>query len=148
MVSESCGFKEFDSVEVACEQYKGFVWYGLLTVFSCFMDKTTAINGKNFIIADLKDEEVEGIVFHSNRLVEYLPYKVHLQPPNLSTYRAAFCSIKEISKENFENLNRLKHIDLNYNRIEKIAGNTFNGLRSLKKVELSKILIPWITSFS
>lgn len=104
------------------------------------MNKRTAINATNFIIADLRDEEVEGIIFDRNVNIEYLPVKIHLQFPNLDIYNASRCSIKQISKENFENLSRLKSIELSGNKIQKISGNTFKGLNSLLHVNLSEFL--------
>lgn len=103
------------------------------------MDKSTAINSSNFVVAELKEDEIEGILLDHNKKIEFLPYKIYMQLPNLINYRAFDCSIKQIARENFENLSRLEVIWLSWNKIQRISGNTFKGLERLKKVYLSKL---------
>lgn len=134
-ISNRCGFEEFDSIEVVCESFKDF------RREFCDMRQKTIINASNFVIGDLQDEEVEGIFFEGNMNIEYLPYKIYMQFPNLQSYWAKQCAIKQISKENFEKLIRLKEIDLEFNQIQKISGNTFQGLESLTIVDLGEFLI-------
>lgn len=136
-ISKKCGFKELDFVEVACERFEGFGDFDL-----CIMDEKTAINATNFIIADLKDEEVGCVQFTGNKRIEYLPYKIFMQYPNLVEYRAGECSIKEISKENFEKLDRMYWLKLHDNQIEKISGDTFKGLESLECIDLCEYNFP------
>lgn len=131
-IASSCGYDEIDSVEVVCERYQN------IPNEYCLMNERTAINATNFVMGELRDEEVEGIVFDGNKKIEYIPYKIHMQFPNLAIYHANRCSIKQISKENFENLRRLKSIELASNKIQKLAGNTFKGLEKLTKVDLSE----------
>lgn len=133
VISNSCGFDELDSVKILCEKYHDYENFE-----TCFMTERTAINSTNFVIADLRDEEIEGITFEGNTRVEYLPYKIQMGFPNLLIYKANRCSIKQLSKENFEKLNRLKYIELSMNRIQKIFGTTFKGLGSLVRVDLSE----------
>lgn len=133
VISSRCGYDELDSIEIACETFQDKNNFEF-----CIMTEKTAINATNFVIGDLKDEDIGGIDFNYNKAVEYLPYKIHMQLPNLVTYRAKFCSIKQISKENFEKLTRLKSVELNNNQIQKISGNTFQGLEKLLQVVLSK----------
>lgn len=104
------------------------------------MNGKTAINATNFIIADLRDESIGDIDFSENEKIEYLPYKIFMQLPNLGTYDANECAIKQISKENFEKLSRLRVIELNSNKIQKVSGNTFKGLESLAHIDLSEFL--------
>lgn len=133
VISSRCGYDELDSIEIDCETFQDKNNFEF-----CIMTERTAINATNFVIADLKDEDVGGIDFNYNKAIEYLPYKIYMQFPNLVTYRAQSCSVKGISKENFEQLNRLKNINLESNRIEKISGNTFKGLEKLLDVNLRK----------
>lgn len=133
VISKSCGYEESVYVEVACEKYPI-----LRNQDYCLMTERTAINSTNFIIADMKDEEIEGIVFESNTNIEYLPYKIYMQFPNLDFYNAERCSIQQISKENFEKLSRLRSIVLSHNKIQKISGNTFKGLGNLLYVDLGE----------
>lgn len=102
------------------------------------MTENTVINDTNSVIAELRDEEVQGITFDYNRKIEHLPYKIYMQLPHLVKYWARSCSITQISKQNFEKLNRLRNIMLSDNKIQKISGNTFHGLESLMNVILSE----------
>lgn len=135
-ISSSCGFEEINSVEIFCERFDDFGESEF-----CGMDKKTKINASNFVIGELRDEAIEGIDFSENKKIEYLPYKIYMQFPNLVDYRANQCTIKQITKANFENLNRLKYLKLSSNKIQKIFGNTFHGLGNLREVDLSEFLI-------
>lgn len=137
-ISTSCGFDEFDSKGVVCERFEDYVNDVGIPIDSCLMVEKTAINASNFVIADLKDDEIEGIVFEGNLRIEFLPYKIYMQFSNLDIYMAGRCSIKQISKENFENLHRLKHIDLSFNQIQKISTDTFKQLGNLMHISLSE----------
>lgn len=134
-ISSSCGFDEFDFEEILCERFDDFE----LDEY-CVMTGKTAINTTNFVIAEVRDEEVQGIDFDENERIEYLPYKIYKQLPNIARYTAKKCSIIEITKENFEKLNKFRMVLLDANRIRKIFGNTFEGLKSLSFVNLGKVL--------
>lgn len=132
-ISSHCGFEEFVTKTVACESYR------IYDVFVyCVMNRKTVIAASSVAVDDLRDEEVEGIIFHDNKKVEFLPYKIYVQLPNLIHYWAARCSIKHITNQNFEKLNRLKTIDLASNQIQKLSGNTFQGLGNLQNIDLSE----------
>lgn len=133
-ITKSCGFDESEFVEITCERFN----YDLELEY-CVMNKKTLINANNSVVAELTDEEVEGIDFNGNKNIEYLPYKVYKQFPNLVEYYAPSCSIKQIAKVNFEKLTRLKFIHLSDNKIQKIAANTFGGLESLNELNLGEI---------
>lgn len=135
VISNSCGFDELNSTEILCEKYLDFENYE-----TCFMTYKTVINDTNFVFADLRDEEIEGVTFEGNKKIEYLPNKMYLQFPNVLIYKASRCSIKQISRENFENLNRLKYIELAFNEIQKISATTFEALASLVRVDLSEFI--------
>lgn len=132
-LSNKCGYRELDSVEIACEKF-----FDIESSEFCFMTENTVINDTNSVIAELRDEEVQGITFDYNRKIEHLPYKIYMQLPHLVKYWARSCSITQISKQNFEKLNRLRNIMLSDNKIQKISGNTFHGLESLMNVILSE----------
>lgn len=136
-ISKSCGFDEFDAIEVPCEKYEDNV-ISLLHYQICSMKNQTVINATNFIIADPKDEEIAQISFYANNKIEYLPYKIYLQFPSLFDIIATRCAIKQILKENFEKLNRLEAIHLSYNQIQKISKDTFFELPYLQKIYLGE----------
>lgn len=143
-ITKSCGFKEIESQEVVCEKYADYSHFFTLPLDVCLMNGTTAIDDNNFVIGDLKDVEVEGIDFSKNKRIEYLPYKIHLQFPNLMFYEASSCSIKQVTKQNFEQLIRLKRIDLSFNKIQKLSGNTFNGLANLLRIFLCEFKFHYL----
>lgn len=134
-ISDKCGFDELDFVEIVCERI-GSMTDG--TDF-CDMSKRTAINATNFILAELRDEEITAINFKGNKRIEYLPYKIYMHLPNLALYEANECSVKQITKENFEKLIRLEEIWLSQNKIQKISGDTFKGLESLHEITLGEV---------
>lgn len=137
-ISNSCGYEEIDLIEIACEAFNFDLAFDQE---KCIMNKRTAINDTNFVISDLEDEDITGIEFDSNKKIEYLPYKIYMQFPNMISYSADSCSIKQISKYNFEKLHRLNTILLESNKIQKISGNTFKGLTSLIFINLSKFFV-------
>lgn len=133
LVSRHCGYDELEFKEVSCEKYKDHSQYE-----SCFMNNNAVIDSANFIIADLKDEDVGGVIFEENKKIEYLPVKIYMQFPFLYIYLARGCSIKQITKENFEKLDRVVVLDLSQNNIQKIRADTFNGVPNLSNLLLSE----------
>lgn len=132
VVSNKCGFIETETSdnEVRCT-----------AIESCNeLDRccrmTSPINASDFSIADRKDEAVKGIYFMENSEIEFLPIFVYQKFPNLQGYAAYNCSIREISKKNFERLTRLVNIFLRGNKLEKIPSDTFDGLINLEIINL------------
>jgi Leucine-rich repeat (LRR) protein len=76
--------------------------------------------------------------FYGNLKISYLPLNVGDVYPNMRSYPVNYCSVKSIRKENFKGLNKLTHLGLNRNQIERIMSNTFDGLKSLERLELGK----------
>jgi Leucine-rich repeat (LRR) protein len=87
-----------------------------------------------------RDTAIRGIDFFGNSKISYLPVKINEAFPNLLGYSAGNCSIKTISKENFEGLSNLRELLLFENFIKKIPGDTFEDLVALEFVNLGKIL--------
>lgn len=133
IVTKQCGYEEIDSKEVFCERYRDFDLYE-----TCYMDTNTIIDSDNFVVGDLKDEDVGAVISNRNKKIEYLPLQIYKQFPNLYLYLASECAIKQISKENFEKLNRLTVLNLAHNQIQKIRADTFVGVPSLSNVLLSE----------
>lgn len=107
------------------------------------MQITTTINSTGVTIAP-RDETIKGLTMYNNQKIHFLPEKLNETFPNLSTYLASACSITEISKMNFENLDKLRFLSLHSNHIEKIARNTFEDLKSLEVLYLRKKFISLI----
>lgn len=118
--------------EVACERVNDDDWYGNVgTVKTCFMDQMTAID-TNDVNVSTRDDSVGGLDLSNNKNIFYLPLKVGENFPNLIVYAAPDCSIKEISKDNFKGLTKLKYLGLGGNHLETIANEIFSEIQSLQ----------------
>lgn len=99
---------------------------------TCFMQDITSISTRGVEISTLRDDTNEGIEFSQNIKISFLPWKVVEKFPNLVAYSASGCSLKEIEKQNFEGLTKLKALNIPNNQIETIASDTFEGLIQLE----------------
>lgn len=105
---------------------------------TCRVSVTKSITSPGFSFPFSKDETVKGIEFFGNVNVSYLPVNIAEIFPNLVGYGAGNCSIKSISKANFQGLTSLKELLLFENFIETIPNNIFDGLTSLEFINLGK----------
>lgn len=119
--------------EIACDSDECFV-------DPCCLITTTAINASDFTFSGLEDESV--LLFDSarNQNVEFLPIRISNKFPNLVSYNADRCAIREISKTNFANLFHLRMLNLIGNRLEIIKSDTFKDLVNLESLLLCKYL--------
>lgn len=125
--------------EVLCEKVNDYAWeYNVGTVKTCLMNETTSIDEPSVIISS-RDDSMFGFWLFNNKQIHNLPTGVSEKFPNLLGYNAGFCSIKEISRENFKGLTKLKLLFLHYTQIEKISSETFSDLKSLETLALRKI---------
>lgn len=110
----------------------------------CWIDRTSVIYTSCYRISSKKDESVGRISFASNEHIEFLPIHVANQFPNLTNFVASYCSIREISANNFEGLAQLTTLDLAGNKILTIEEGVFQGLYQLQSIDLSNsIFISW-----
>jgi Leucine rich repeat len=124
---------------VSCEEVENFKWKSpVRTVKTCVMTTTTTIDEPNITIST-SDSSMLGLNMNHNQNAEFLLVQVSESYPNLKGYSAHGCSIKEVSKEHFEGLNKLKHLALSFNQIEKIFSDTFEDLVLLEKLYLRKM---------
>lgn len=121
---ESVGQENFDSL-------------GNLTV--CYMTGLTVIEASDYEISTAREQTVRGLRLNGNKKISFLPLEAYKKFPNLIGYYAYECSIKMLKKENFLNLDKLKHIILFKNQIEMIYSDTFEGLSSLERIDLGKV---------
>lgn len=77
-------------------------------------------------------------LYISSEKIIHLPVKVAETSPNLLVYSTHSCSVKEISKQNFNDMVKLLWLRLINNQIEKIASGTFEDLAALEKLDLSE----------
>lgn len=106
----------------------------------CCLITETAISSSNFTISGPEDDTVRLFDSSRNRNVEFLPIRINERFPNLVTYLAERCVIREISKTNFEYLFHLRVLNLNGNKLEIINTDRFDALVSLESLMLGKIL--------
>lgn len=135
---------ETSANEVVCEQFGDF--FHQFSPYSsrhaiyktCFMNDTAVINFNDFAISSVQDESIARLDFFTNRNIFYLPVNVSESFPKLSFYNAQNCSIKAISKENFEGLFELKKLYLDNNEIAKIPSDIFDDLGQLEWLTLGE----------
>ena len=110
--------------------------------FSCIFDNTTVISRNDLRINQMADEEIKALLFGNesapNDKVKFLPIFINETFPRVSVLRASDCAIKEIRRENFDNLHYLSEVWLERNQIEKIKSDTFVGLWRLYRIRLSE----------
>lgn len=127
------------SKKVQCESIGNWTFNSFGTLKTCFMKVSTIIDESWFEIADERDETVAGLTFLSNKKIEFLPLEIANNFPELLGLAAQECSLTSVSRRNFKNLRKLRFLGLNYNKIRKIADNTFSDLIALEELRLSKI---------
>lgn len=132
-----CGFDE--PLEVFCAKID-FLKAEAQTdmVKTCYMDNNTSIDAKGAIVGTTSDRTIGGLDFSRNKKIVFLPENVVQKFQYLVNYNASDCSVKEISKKNFELLNKLSSLDLHGNQIERIPRDTLDDLTDLKVLYLSK----------
>lgn len=124
--------------EIPCEEIENNFWDSEGYLRTCFMNKDLAIDSRGFTMLK-RDTSITALEFTRNRKISFLPIRVNKKFPNLLIYAASACGISEISKENFEDMIRLKSLWLSYNNIERIYSDTFEDLQSLENLFLRKI---------
>lgn len=131
-------FENAEAKQVSCESVGKNAWgFGIGSVKTCFMERTTVIDEDNVSISTF-DENIGGLLFRRNKKIIFLPVKVAEAFPNLELYSAWDCSVTQISRENFAGLRKLKILHLEVNQIEKIQSDTFKNLVSLEILHLCK----------
>lgn len=101
------------------------------------MDGSTVIDSNEFLIRSESALDVDEMVFTRNKKIEYLPANIAEKFANVYTILAANCSIKSVSKENFQGLQFLRRVVLENNQIERIDSDTFTDLEALSTIDLS-----------
>lgn len=118
------------------EQIAGVSYYNLRT---CQMWRTTVIDNPNYEISSPRDVEVWKLNLAENNGISFLPVYVDQKYPNLLAYTAYSCNIKTLRRENFQNLKKVKELDLDFNKIETIYSDVFSGLESVEIIHLGDV---------
>lgn len=107
--------KVCEAKTVSCEDFGDFDFgQPIEAVKTCWMEPTTAIDEPGTMIST-RDGTVRGLNLSNNKKIFYLPDNVTETFPNLEGYEAWECSVKEISKQNFQGLTKLKVLSLQNN---------------------------------
>jgi hypothetical protein len=130
--------REIGAKEVACERFADYDWTGSVgNVKTCFSYVTTVINEPGATFCSTNYDTL-ALSFCTNINVHFLPIAVAEKFPNLQVYALDGCSIKDVTKRNFESLAKLKILWLGRNPIEKINSDTFEDLVSLEGLWMRK----------
>jgi Leucine rich repeat len=127
--------------EIECENVIDLPLPEIGTVVTCDLSAKTSIETKTekTVISTYRGKSIiTGLKFKDNKKIVYLPVEVDEKYPGLIGYDASKCSIKEISKENFKGLSKLKILWLHHNFIERVDSDTFQDLSSLQVLVLGK----------
>lgn len=126
-------------VTVDCEQIKVMNEFSErhLQVEICLMTEKTAINRTGVEIFS-KNLSVRNLTLNWNNKVRFLPENVHESFPNLVVFEAENCRVKQISRNNFRGLYRLKVVNLAGNLISNIDAGVFSENVELQIIDLSE----------
>lgn len=105
---------------------------------TCQVDTSAVIDSDDFTISSDYDDDVDGIDYSSNKKIQYLPVNPATIFPNLAIISASGCSIKSLSRQNFDGLRKLRALYLESNKIERVNSDTFKNLDELEQIFLSE----------
>lgn len=117
---------------LSCEEIKSCY----LSKECCRMNANMRIDTADSTVSP-RDENVTTILFAQNKQIHHLPVSLGNTYPNLKFFDAGHCSVREVSRRNFEKLGNLIWLDLRENQIESLRGNTFKDLTALETLILS-----------
>lgn len=89
----------------------------------------------------MRDETVEGFWAYNNKKLQHFPSNLAEKFPNLLALSAYSCAIREIRRECFKGLKKLRHLALYGNQIEKIDDGTFEYIPFVEKIALREYFI-------
>lgn len=118
----------------SCEKIEIKEWNIHGTFKTCFM-RETINESDNFLITSDRDETIEGFNAGGKGKLEQ---NIGDKFPNLVVLDADSCSIKNITKENFRGLNKLRQLRLDNNEIETIDDDTFGFIPAVEYILLSE----------
>lgn len=112
-------------------------------VSTCLISDGAVVNDVGFSFAGNSIWNIETIIFEANPNILFLPSVPYYGIVDVISYIAKNCSIVEISefafgRENGETMEKLKTIDLSWNRIKSIESKPFSRLSHLENLLLGK----------
>lgn len=124
------------SNKISCWDTRMLSWYHNSWQETCLMNDTEVIESEDFKVLS-EVSSVTLLFMDGNDEIFFLPIALHRTFPALFAIKADFCSIKKISKPNFQGLRELTFLHLRGNLIEAVKSDTFIGLAFLRYVDLS-----------
>lgn len=118
----------------SCDKIENKEWNIHGTFKTCFMPETV-IDSDDFLITSDQDETIEG--FNAGGKGK-LQQNIGAKFPNLVVLDAESCSIKNITKEDFRGLHKLRQLRLDNNEIETIDDDTFGFIPAVEYILLSE----------
>lgn len=115
---------------LSCERIGNELWWHVGLLNTCWMHISTEISEPGVILSS--NASVKALSFAYNKRILYLPSKISVSFPSLECYVARSCYIKEISKDNFEQMKNLRRLDLKGNKIEIILSDAFEDMIALQ----------------
>lgn len=131
--------------QISCQSEDFVAWPRFGTQKTCFVKNSTSITEPDFEMSGVFDLTITGVAFMDNNKILYLPVLISEIYPNLVTFSAVGSSFTSVSKENFKNLRKVKHLRLSRNMIENLNINSFEDLAQLQEIYLS---IIWMRLFA
>lgn len=123
-------------LKIECESISKVGWTDGSSDKTCYMREKTIIDSPHAVFSQDSDKTVTAVFFHNNKKIFYLPVQLDSSFPSLFTLGAAECSIKELSKNNFRNLKKLRKLWLERNHIEQLPKDVFKDLVSIEELLL------------
>jgi len=133
------------SAEKVSGYFTDITWYRFdMDLWSYYIYLNEKVSTKNVEIDLTKVEYGKALLFKNNKNIEYLPVKVAEILPKIIVYEAINCSLKEIRYENFEDLNELQQVSVQYGQISHVPKDTFKDLSKLKFLYLNDNQLQFI----
>lgn len=116
------------AIEIECDKKVNFD-----SEKHCFLDRQASISSQGTRISP-RDTSITALRLKFNKNI--LPERVGDQFPNLKKYIAHDCSVREVSKTNFEYLDKVYKLAISNNQIERIPSSTFVDMTALQQLNL------------
>jgi hypothetical protein len=98
----------------------------------------TEDNMEMYVASPATYEEVKFLIIEDVEETLFLPVDLAITFPNLEEIASESCSIATLNRRTFAGLKNLTFIDLDYNKITEIRSSIFEGLTSLKRLDLGE----------
>ena len=69
---------------------------------------------------------------------DYIPINLAEQFPNLEFIKAERCSIRGLAVATLAGLTKIRFIDLDYNKIQTLTAEMFQGLTTLERIDMGE----------